>query len=222
LLKSADITIVTNAALAEDVRAAGGRPVTLPDSLPVVPAAALTPQRIAEAADVAVVATFRRDEPIDAIIAAAAMLPDVRFAFSGPAERYRGTPDATPPNVILTGFLEDPAYWKLLAQAKVVCDLTLKPDCLVCGAYEALALGKPMVLSDDLATRQLFGPAAVLTQNNPEAIAAAVKRAIAERARLEAGARELRETFGLRWRTQAAAIWDSIDTTASSGERASA
>ena len=222
LLKSADITIVTNDALAEDVRAAGGRPVTLPDSLPVVPASALTQPRTAAAADVAVVATFRRDEPIDAIIAAAAMLPDVRFALSGPAERYRGTPDTTPPNVRLTGFLDDPDYWELLAQAKVVCDLTLKPDCLVCGAYEALALGKPMVLSDDHATRQLFGPAAVLTQNSPEAIAAAVNRAIAERERLEAGAQELRESFGAEWHEKANAAWRRIEAKTTSRRRAAA
>ena len=222
LLKSADVTIVTNDALADDVRAAGGRPVTLPDSLPVVPASASTHPRTADAPDVAVIATFRRDEPIAAIIAAAAMLPDLRFAFSGPAERYRGTPDETPANVSLTGFLDDRAYWQLLAQAKVVCDLTLKPDCLVCGAYEALALGKPMVLSDDLATRKVFGPAAVLTKSSPEAIAAAVRRAIAERERLEAGARELRETYSMRWEAQAAAVWDSIEARTSAGARAAA
>ena len=35
-------------------------------------------------------------------------------------------------------------------------DLTLKPNCLVCGAYEALALQKPMVLTGNPATRDLF------------------------------------------------------------------
>jgi glycosyltransferase involved in cell wall biosynthesis len=222
LLKSADVTIVTNDALADDVRAAGGRPVTLPDSLPVVPASTTTRPRTEDAPDVAVIATFRRDEPIDAIIAAAATLPEVQFAFSGPAERYRGTPDETPANVRLTGFLDDPAYWQLLAQARVVCDLTLKPDCLVCGAYEALALGKPMVLSENLATRQVFGPAAVLTQNSPEAIAAAVRRAIAERERLEAGARELREAFRTRWQEQATVAWDGIEAETTAGARAAA
>jgi glycosyltransferase involved in cell wall biosynthesis len=222
LLKSADVTIVTNDALADDVLAAGGRPVILPDSLPAVPDSALTGLHTGDGPDVAVIATFRRDEPIDAIIAAAALLPDVRFAFSGPAERYRGASDITPPNVRLTGFLDDFAYWQLLAQAKVVCDLTLKPDCLVCGAYEALALGKPMVLSDDLATREVFGPAAVLTTSSPEAIAAAVKRAIAERERLRANARELRETFRTRWQDQAIAVWDSIEAQTGAGARAAA
>jgi glycosyltransferase involved in cell wall biosynthesis len=222
LLKSADITIVTNEALADDVRAAGGRPVALPDSIPVVPESASAQTLACDAPDVAVVATFRRDEPIAEIMAAAATMPDVRFAFSGPAERYQGTPDATPPNVTLTGFLDDPAYWQLLAQASVVCDLTLKPDCLVCGAYEALALAKPMVLSDNLVTRQVFGTAAVFTESSPEAIAAAVKRAIDEHAHLEAGARELRESFSAEWHEKASAVWRRIEAKTAARARAAA
>jgi glycosyltransferase involved in cell wall biosynthesis len=222
LLKSADVTIVTNDALAEDVRAAGGRPVTLPDSLPVVPDSASTHPRTGDTPDVAVIATFRRDEPIDAIIKAAAMLPDVRFAFSGPAERYRRAPGAMPPNVRLTGFLDDSEYWRLLAQAKVVCDLTLKPDCLVCGAYEALALGRPMVLSDNPATRDLFGSAAILTGNSPEEIAAALRRAIEERERLESNASELKESFRTRWRVEADTVWRTIEAQAARGRQAAA
>jgi glycosyltransferase involved in cell wall biosynthesis len=222
LLKSADVTIVTNEALAEDVRAAGGRPVTLPDNLPVVPEAAFAAPRSSDAPDVAVIATYRPDEPIDAIVAAAATMPDVQFAFSGPAKRYRGTPDATPPNVRLTGFLDDNAYWRLLAQAGVVCDLTLKPDCLVCGAYEALAVRKPMVLSDNPPTREIFGTAAVLTENDAEQIAAALRSAIAERERLEAGARELQESYRTRWQAQAGLVWRVIEEHADSGKRATA
>ena len=203
LLKSADVTIVTNDALAEDVRAAGGRPVTLPDSLPVVPDSASTHPRTGDTPDVAVIATFRRDEPID-------------------AERYRRAPGAMPPNVRLTGFLDDSEYWRLLAQAKVVCDLTLKPDCLVCGAYEALALGRPMVLSDNPATRDLFGSAAILTGNSPEEIAAALRRAIEERERLESNASELKESFRTRWRVEADTVWRTIEAQAARGRQAAA
>ena len=102
----------------------------------------------------------------------------------------------------------------------VVCDLTLKPDCLVCGAYEALAVGKPMVLSDNPPTRETFGTAAVLTGDDPEAIAAALRGAIADRERLEAGARELQEAYRTRWRTQADLVWRAIEEHAGSGKRA--
>ena len=222
LLKSADITIVTNEALADDVRAAGGRPVTLPDSLPDVPGSALKGLRAGDAPDVAVVATYRPDEPIDAIIAAAATMPDVHFAFSGPAERYRRAPGPVLPNVRFTGFLADSEYWRLLAQARVVCDLTLKPDCLVCGAYEALAVGRPMVLSDNPATRDLFGSAAVLTGDSPEEIAAALRQAIEERERLESNASKLQESFRTHWQAEADTVWRTIEAQTAPGRRAAA
>lgn len=210
MLKSANLTIVTNDALADDVHDAGGRSVTLPDKLPVIPPSKPTRPRRYKIPDVAVIATFRRDEPIDAILEAAAQMPDVRFAFSGPAAHYQGGPDTIPPNVELTGFLPGPDYWRFLTLATVVCDLTLKPDCLVCGAYEALAAGKPMVLSDNPATRDIFEFVAVLTENVPDQIILAIRSALAESEALGANAQQLQVTYSQRWQKEAAAVWDVI------------
>jgi glycosyltransferase involved in cell wall biosynthesis len=210
LLKGADATIVTNAALATDVAAAGGRPLVLPDSLPLPPSLPATVGIAEGAPHVVVIATFRRDEPIAAIITAAAMMPEVRFAISGDAARFHKLGIRLPANVRLTGFLPDKAYWKLLAQAAVICDLTLKPDCLVCGAYEALALVKPMILSDNPPTRDIFAPAAILTDSESDDIARAVRAALEQRERLAANARRLRETFRMDWQPQSAATWNAI------------
>jgi hypothetical protein len=211
LLRGADATIVTNAALATDVIAAGGRALVLPDSLPAVDLPAKSsPSQRQESPLVAVISSFMADEPIAAILAAAAAMPEVRFAFTGDARRFHRWGLVLPPNVRLTEYLADKAFWRLLAEADVICDLTLKPDCLVCGAYEALALAKPMVLSDNQATRVLFGPAARLTNNEAADIARAVRDAIERRDRLAASARELRDAYSAPWRQQAAAAWDAI------------
>jgi len=210
VLKRADATIVTNTALAKDVTSAGGRPLVLPDRLPEPPALPLQHDVTEPAPHVVVIATFWGDEPIAEIMAAAATMPEVRFAFTGDTRRFASINIELPENVRLTGFLQDAAYWPLLAQAVVVCDLTLKPDCLVCGAYEALAVGKPMVLSDNSATREIFGPAAVLTGSTPDEIARAVSTAIEQREQLAANARGLRKTFQTTWQTQAAAAWNAI------------
>ncbi len=220
LLKAADVTIVTNDALATDVQAAGGYPVVLSDRLPEVPAMTASPG--VDAPDIAVIATYRPDEPIGAIMAAAAGMPDVRFAFSGPAGRYRGSSAGLPSNVRLTGYLDEPEFWNLLSSAKVICDLTLKPDCLVCGAYEALALAKPMVLSEGPANRRVFGPAAVFTDNSPKDIAAAFRTALDERQRLADGARALRSSYPARWQADATAAWDAIRSRAATGRRRTA
>ena len=219
LLKRADTTIVTNAALAKDVSSVGGHPLVLSDRLPEPPVFDARHHATEDAPDVAVIATFRPDEPIQAILAAAASMPGIRFAFSGATRRFRGNPRDLPPNVRLTGFLLDPAYWKFLARAGVVCDLTLKPDCLVCGAYEALALGKAMVLSDNQATREIFGPAAVLAGNESEAIAGALRTALEQRQQLEANAREVREAYRTRWHDEAAVAWNAVHSRAAAASR---
>lgn len=196
LLRRADLTIVTNAELAERVRQARGRPVVLPDPLPAVP-----PDLPAEArrpAYVVVVCTFAPDEPLSEIFAAASALRDVQFKVTGNARRC--PPEllaAKPGNVELTGFLAERDYWALLAASQAVLDLTGMPDCLVCGAYEALALGVPMILSDNPAGRRLFGQTAVFTATSPAGIAAATEGALAK-PRNQAAAGQ----YTAQWRTQ--------------------
>jgi hypothetical protein len=52
--------------------------------------------------------------------------------------------------------------------------VTLMPDCLVCGAYESLAVGAPMVLSDIPAARRLFDGAAIFAEPDGVGIARAI------------------------------------------------
>jgi glycosyltransferase involved in cell wall biosynthesis len=174
LLRRADLTIVTNAELAERVRQGRGRPFVLPDPLPVPP-----PDLPAEAGRppyVVVVCTFAPDEPLAEIFAAARALPDVQFKVTGNARRCApALLAAKPANVELTGFLDERSYWALLAASVAVVDLTGMPDCLVCGAYETLALGVPMILSDNPAGRRLFGQVAAFTDTSPAGIAAAIE-----------------------------------------------
>jgi glycosyltransferase involved in cell wall biosynthesis len=218
VLRDADMTIVTNAALAPDVSAAGGRALVLPDSLPVPPLVP-RPRVMQNAPDIAVIASYRSDEPIGAILAAAATMPEIRFAFSGDPRKFIKKGINLPPNVRFPGYLVEKMYWQFLAQSRVICDLNLKPDCLVCGAYEGLALAKPLVLSDNPATREIFGRAAVLTSNEPEDIANALRTALEQGDELAANAAEVRETFRAQWQLQSAEAWNIIRTRAAAGKR---
>jgi hypothetical protein len=67
-----------------------------------------------------------------------------------------------------------------------------------------------MVLSDNPATREIFGSAAVLTDNDPKSIARAVRTAVKRRNRLGANARALREEYPAPWETRAATAWHAI------------
>lgn len=176
LLRKADATIVTNKYLANTVTSHGGTALVLPDKIPTAPvirpASRVTHDRFA----IVVIATFASDEPMGEIFKAAAAVQDeCQFFVTGnPAKLAFSLRAEMPANVTLTGFLPDQDYWTLLSRSDLVLDLTLIDNCLVCGAYEALAVGTPMLLSNNAATADLFVPAAVCTQNDHVAIVTAI------------------------------------------------
>jgi glycosyltransferase involved in cell wall biosynthesis len=115
-----------------------------------------------------------------------------------------------PPNVRFTGFLDELDYWSLLRSADAIVDLTLMDDCLVCGSYEALALGKPMLLSNNSASVELFGDCAVFTNNTAADIRRALERLRLEQARLQAAAERKRGELADLWAAGARALADRV------------
>lgn len=175
--RAADVTVVTNQYLAEDVRANSGRPFVMPDLIPTSPTGRMVP--LPGKRRVLLICTFSEDEPYTAFFEAVRNLPvDYRVYITGNVNRaIPGTLDNLPDNVILTGFLPESDYWTLLRSVDIVVDLTRREDCLVCGAYEAVAVGKPMVLSDSKVLREYFSCGVVHTRNCATAIQNSIFRA---------------------------------------------
>ncbi len=204
VVRRADLTIVTNRQLAQLVMQQGGRPFVLPDRIPT-PAAG-SARTLGPYFSVVLIATFAKDEPIGAIFDAV-QGADLQLYVTGNARKLdSATAARAPSNVNFTGFLAEQEYWDLLRSADAVIDLTLKPDCLVCGAYEALALGKPVLLSDNTASVELFGDGALYSDNSPASIRNGLERLRGEYPRLARAAnlkcRELQE----QWQSQAHAL----------------
>lgn len=177
IMKYADFTIVTNRYLGDVVRAAGGRPIVLPDRLPDVPAhTAATPDASGKLVLV-LIAAYAKDEPIAQIIEAVARQSErVQLMITGNPKRFLANyQQPVPANVQFTGFLPDDAYWNLLCGSHAIIDLTTKDNCLVCGAYEGVAAEVPLILSDNPATRDWFNKGVIYT----EAETAAIEQAIA-------------------------------------------
>lgn len=212
LLRWADLTIVTNRWLADVVAGAGGRAFVLPDPLPAVPDAAAGKTQVAwrgiAPLRMVAIATYAPDEPIDLMLEAARQLVgQAEFAFTGnhakmPAELKRNVPE----NVHFTGFLDEQDYWRLLHEAGAVMDLTLMDNCLVCGAYEALACGKPAVLSGNAASRELFAGAAVFVDNSVAGMVAAVRELVAGSPSVASDLRPVAARLRSQWSEQAAAL----------------
>jgi glycosyltransferase involved in cell wall biosynthesis len=200
LLRAADLTIVTNAELAETVERFGGRPVVLHDRVPDVEWTA-PPPRQDRSLRVAVISTFAPDEPLSEIFEAARLCqPDLEFFVTGRSERGpRELMERKPSNVRLTGFLKEPDYWDLLRSVHAVLDLTAMPDCLVCGSYEAIAVGRPLVLTDNPAARTLFAKSACFTRNKGSEIGSALLRLRDDYCDYARGAAETRISMARSW-----------------------
>jgi glycosyltransferase involved in cell wall biosynthesis len=201
-----DFVIVTNRFLAQTVARNGGRPIVLPDRVPEPITADQRPTlEMHGACKVVVICTFARDEPLEAVFGAARDLgPEYQFYVTGNLRKLDASlARDTPGNATFTGFLDDSHYWATLRDADVVVDLSLMDNCLVCGAYEAVAVGTPLVLSTNPATRELFSDVAHFADNSPASIAGAIRQARAQAFELRARAPQLREKLRLEWQLSA-------------------
>jgi glycosyltransferase involved in cell wall biosynthesis len=177
--RAVDLVIVTNEGHARYLEAMGARPFICPDPLPALDVTSRSQAMPSERA-VLLICSFDDDEPYLAAFEAFKDLhaQGYRLWVSGNFRRA-GVDVSRYPWVRFLGFLSDAEYQQTLASCDVVMDLTTLENCLVCGAYEAIALGKPLILSDTQALRAYFGSACVLTSNDPDAIAASVREAFA-------------------------------------------
>ncbi|HKD53570.1 MAG TPA: glycosyltransferase [Steroidobacteraceae bacterium] len=204
VVRRADLTIVTNRQLAQRVREQRGEPFILPDRIPAAPGGAA--RTLASGYNVVLIATFAKDEPISAIFDAVRGVQLHLHVTGNPARLPARVKAAAPANVHFTGFLAEGDYWSLLRSADAIVDLTLKPDCLVCGAYEALALGKPVLLSANAASIELFGDGALYTDNSPGDVRRALDQLRAEQRPQQAAAARKRDELIERWKTSAQAL----------------
>ena len=208
MLRTANCVVVTNEPLARTVAQAGGSAFVLPDPLPSFPPQ--PPRERSSTFRVAVIATHAADEPMAEVIGAARVVgPEFAFSVTGdPAKLSEPLLKSLPPNVKLTGFLEEGHYWRLLSASDSVLDLTRMDNCLVCGAYEAIAVGVPAVLSNNAASVATFADFAEFTENATGQIAAALERVRARREELDRAIPPARRRFEERWTAQAQQLID--------------
>jgi glycosyltransferase involved in cell wall biosynthesis len=177
----ADLVIVTNDNHAKYLARQGCRAYVCPDPLPDLTAQASLAVSVPPKS-VFLVCSFDEDEPYAAAFAAFSRLRESGYALfvSGNYKKVQIDP-AHFPWVHFLGFVSDEEYYSYLGACSVIVDLTTLEDCLVCGAYEALAAGKPLVISKTQALGDYFGGVALLTDNTPEAIIESVERAHSQR-----------------------------------------
>jgi len=176
--KKSDINIVTNRKLKEKLGVNSLNSVVLPDKLPYFKQKYVRPDIVKDIPEYFVsICTFGIDEPFDQIIESARMIDkNIKIIVTGNFNRCPlPIRSKKPDNVLLSGFLPEESYINLLYFSKGIIDLTKRDDCLVCGAYEAVALEKPLILSSTTALKEYFNNGVEFCSNDKYSISEAIK-----------------------------------------------
>lgn len=172
VFKHANYILVSNKNLVESVSFESREKVlVLPDPLPQFENIEYLRSLEVDTKKIVFICSWAEDEPYFEVFDAAYKLPEFEFYITGKLKgvelQYKRE---IPKNVILTGYLSDDEYHNLLATSSVIIDLTTRENCLVCGAYEALALERPFLISDKKAIREYFTAGCVYVDNTSTGI----------------------------------------------------
>jgi glycosyltransferase involved in cell wall biosynthesis len=125
---------------------------------------------------VAVICSFSDDEPLEEILDAAAALPNVLFHITGDKSRAdKRILSTKQENVRFTGFLDHVEYVSALKDVDAIVVLTKRDRTMLAGAYEALALQKPLITSNWGALKRYFCRGTIHVDNSARQIEAAVR-----------------------------------------------
>jgi hypothetical protein len=209
LCRRAVTTIVTNTHLSQ-LLASHGSDATILADVPVKYPQAST-RFDTRGFSVAAICSFDYDEPVELIWDAARLLPDVQFFVTGnPAKLQEKLRTSIPPNLKLTGFLEDSAYGQLLRQADIVMAVTDGKHKMLRGAYEAIYEGTPIVISSSPMLQREFDLGAILCENSGQEFAAAITRMRSEMPKYRQEAADLRARKRRRWEQSKALLMTKI------------
>jgi glycosyltransferase involved in cell wall biosynthesis len=174
IMNNALITLVHNEPTKKLTDAKGLKSIVLEDKIPQLTS---TEQTILSSDfTILIPCSFDPDEPIIEIYKAAHHLSDIKFFITGNLKRLKNKyRKSQPSNVVLTGFLSDEKYDMLLNSVDAVLvlstdDYPVRPR----GAGEAIAAGKPLIVSRNHATQHHFYKGTALIDNNSRGIVEAI------------------------------------------------
>jgi glycosyltransferase involved in cell wall biosynthesis len=191
LFRAVAVVLCHTDADATRVRSWGVPAVVLSDDLPDPAQASPLPRRD-DRPRVVVAGSLETDEPVAEALMAAALLPDVEVRVTGNPRRLpAAVRERAPRNVVFTGYLPHTQFLGELLTADAVAVFTTCTHAMNRAAFEAIALSRPLVLSDLPLLRDRFEEAPLYCANRPDAMARAIQRALDERHAREERSRAL-------------------------------
>ncbi len=213
-LKYANLTIVTNEFLADLVLRSGGTPVVLPDKLPNVVSEPFARYPVLSSSrNILFVSSFAEDEPLAELIEAVSQVRE-RLLHVYVTGKLKKAPAsivaAAPKNVTFTDYLSDNDYVRLLRSVDMVVVLTTADHTMLCGCYEAIAAGQPLVTSRKDVLRSYFTDA-IFVDNTSTQIAAALDISDDEIAASRLRTEKMKDRISSSWLSQSQKLEAIID-----------
>lgn len=197
---NAELTIITNHHLKNLVENMGGNGFVLQDKLPSLTRFNILPLK--GKYNLVCICSFNsNDEPFLEVIEAAKMIStDICIYITGNYKKECSNLDKKiPDNIRLTGFLAEEKFQSLLFSCDIVIALTTKKHTLLCSAYEAVSINKPIILSQTSELVDYFYKGAIYTNNNALEIAEAIKEAILKIGLLKTQINDLKYELDKKW-----------------------
>jgi len=170
------------------------------------------PFRRPEGSCVVVIGTFAADEPVEEIIEACRLLPEVHFFITGALKNADPELVKSPPeNVTFTDFQPRPKYVGLVQAMDAAMILVKNDDVMQMGAYEAMSWAVPIITSDWAVLRENFWRGTVFVDNSPGDIARAVREVLDNLDHYRSEIAALREERRVMWDNSIAEINEYID-----------
>lgn len=162
---------------------------------------------------ITVINTFADDEPIEPLLGAARLLPNVTFYILGntdladPADLA-----AAPTNVVFTSYLNGDEYWQRLHSSDGIIALTTADYSLLSAAIEAMAVNTPPILSRASALMEYFTRGTVFVDHTASSIANGVRHVLADDGQLIEEITSLNIEKRERWYAESNRLIELLDS----------
>lgn len=193
-IRKHSLSIISNEGLREKVESTGGRALVLPGKLPDL--------EVAEDDYVLFICTFSPDEPFEEVFLVAKELPLINFIVTGNYKKVNLDPSNYSSNIKFVGRVPWEEYDSILKNARFVLDLTTRENCLLMGAYEAVASEIPLILSNTNALRSYFYQGALFCKNEATDMKETIQLAFQIHPHLKYEIKRLKKDLSEQWQIQ--------------------
>lgn len=149
------VNIVHNSGMERRIKKLGGRTIILGDVPRILKSGRNFQFRTNF--NIVFVCSHHEDEPLSEMLQAAKNLSDIDFYFTGsPHPNHQSNLFAFDTNIHFTGFLPWADYVALIKGCNIIVCLTKNPDTTQNGAFEAIALERPIITSNWKVLKEVY------------------------------------------------------------------